>query len=211
MLCDASLLMSANVLGMAIPVSSLRERSKAKRREAIQRAAMRLFAQRGYDGATIAEIAEEAEVAPRTVSMYFPSKLDIAMSTSSEIAARLTATFQANPELPFTEVVDRWLVGEADSMDTELAGLTSAMFDANPALRAVSTTHLAEVASIGGPALVAEVGLPPDDAMVKIATAAASAAINEYFATALPTGASKDVHQSFIRYLRAIIAAARPA
>ena len=58
----------------------LRERSKARRRAAIIRAAYELFAERGYDATTVADIAEAAEVAPRTVAMYFPAKQDIALS-----------------------------------------------------------------------------------------------------------------------------------
>lgn len=173
---------------------------------------MHLFTERGFDGATVAEIAEAAEVAPRTVSLYFPTKLDIALSASADIAARLTTTFQAHPHLTFTDVVDRWLAGEAQSRDADLATLTAAMFEANPALRAASTTHLTEAAGIGRPALVAEIGLPSDDPMVRIVGAAVSAAITEYFATAITSGAAQNVvHQSFTRYLRAIVTAARPA
>jgi AcrR family transcriptional regulator len=177
----------------------------------VQRAAMRLFAERGYDGTTIAEIAEAAEVAPRTVSMYFPTKLDIALSASDDMAARLTATFQDHPDLSFTEGIDRWLIGDAESMDLEFVGLIMAMFKTNPDLRAVSTTHLTEAARVSGPALVAEAGLPPDDPMVQIVGAAVGAVLTEYLATALASGAAKDLHHSFMRYLRAIVTAARPA
>ena len=195
---------------MSVPPSSLRERSKAKRREAVQRAAMRLFAERGYDGTTIAEIAEAAEVAPRTVSMYFPSKLDIALSASDDIAGRLIATFKDHPESSFTQVVDRWLSSDAESTDPQLATLMFAMFETNPDLRAVSTTHLAEATRLGGPALLAETGLSPDDPMMKIVGAAVGAILTEYLATTLVSGASPEGHDSFVRYLRTVVTAARP-
>jgi AcrR family transcriptional regulator len=196
---------------MTVPASSLRERSKAKRREAIQRVAMRLFAEQGYDGTTIAEIAEAAEVAPRTVSMYFPTKLDIALAASDDMAARLTVTFLDHPELSFTEVIDRWLIRDAESMDPQFAALMLAMFETNPHLRAVSTTHLAETTRVSGPALIAEIGLPSDDPMVTIVSAAVGAVLTEYLSTALISESTQELHHSLMRYLRAIITAARPA
>jgi len=52
----------------------LRERKKQRTRQQIIDAAMGLFAERGYHTTTIADIAEAAEVAPRTFFSYFPSK-----------------------------------------------------------------------------------------------------------------------------------------
>jgi AcrR family transcriptional regulator len=54
-----------------------RERKKLRTREAIQNAAFELFAERGYRETTIAAIAERADVAPRTVTVHFPTKEEL--------------------------------------------------------------------------------------------------------------------------------------
>ena len=49
---------------------------------------MRLFTERGYDATTIAEIASVAELAPRTVTGYFPNKMDLATAVTDDLATR---------------------------------------------------------------------------------------------------------------------------
>jgi AcrR family transcriptional regulator len=51
-----------------------RERKKLETRRRIYRAAMALFAEKGFDATTVDEIAERADVAKGTVFNYFPHK-----------------------------------------------------------------------------------------------------------------------------------------
>jgi AcrR family transcriptional regulator len=55
----------------------LRERKKAQTRRRIADTARDLFVERGFEGVTVAEIAEAADVSQKTVFNYFPTKEDI--------------------------------------------------------------------------------------------------------------------------------------
>jgi AcrR family transcriptional regulator len=76
----------------------LRERKKQKTRETIIKVALELFSEQGYEQTTIAEIADAAEVAPRTIFAYFPSKEDILFYDSAEIQERLAHALRERPE-----------------------------------------------------------------------------------------------------------------
>ena len=194
---------------METATTGLRERSKQRRRRTIQLAALSLFAERGYEGTTLADIAEAAEVAPRTVSLYFPSKVDLALGDANDAAARVSATFQANPEAGFLEVIADWLRQEEESSDPELAIQTEAMFAANPQLRALSTAPISEAMRIGSAALFREVALSADDPFSGIVAASIGASIIEYHRVAKTSVEPPvDLLAELLRYLQTMISSA---
>jgi AcrR family transcriptional regulator len=67
----------------------LRERKKQQTRRLIADTARRLFAERGFERVTVAEIAREAGVAEKTVFNYFPTKEDLFYSRLEAFEAEL--------------------------------------------------------------------------------------------------------------------------
>jgi len=55
----------------------LRERKKEQTRQHIAQTARRLFAERGFEAVTVAEVARAADVAEKTVFNHFPTKEDL--------------------------------------------------------------------------------------------------------------------------------------
>jgi len=71
----------------------VKEETRSKRRAIIE-AARKIFAIKGYEDTTIAEIAEAAGIAVGTVYLYFGNKRDIYTSVSLDWATLLAAAFE---------------------------------------------------------------------------------------------------------------------
>jgi AcrR family transcriptional regulator len=157
--------------------TGLRERSKARRRTAIIRAAYELFADRGYDATTVADIAEAAEVAPRTVAMYFPAKQDIALFQFSDAVATLSAALRdRQPGERLHDVLGPWLLTRlTEPEDREMYRLARRMFAANPDLGALRTVRMTAAIREGAAMIAGETGSPPGAIGPRIAAAAVGA------------------------------------
>ena len=67
--------------------AGLRQRKKDSSRRAIEDAAWELFAEQGYEETSINDIAERANVAPRTFFRYFPTKEAVMYPQFEELLA----------------------------------------------------------------------------------------------------------------------------
>ena len=93
------------------PTEGLRARKKRAAREAIAASARRLFAERGFDSVTVAEIAAAADVSEKTVFNHFPTKEDLAFAGREEGIAMLVAALVERPPETSVLAVFRGLTG----------------------------------------------------------------------------------------------------
>lgn len=101
----------------------LRERKKIKARLAIERAALELVLERGYDGTTVEDICERAEVSKKTFFNYFPSKAAVISGRMADFpeADQLVAMMEAHSEMCYLDVLVNMI--SADYMVREGDGL----------------------------------------------------------------------------------------
>ncbi len=124
----------------------LRERKKRRTRRALTDAALRLFAENGYDNTTVADIAAAAEVSARTFFSYFPSKEDILLADADErielirdVIDRLPAG--TPPHVAIRAMLDA-VFAESGAMVADNRQLRAALVLERPELRAKALERL---------------------------------------------------------------------
>jgi AcrR family transcriptional regulator len=81
----------------AAATAGLRQRKKDSSRRAIEDAAWELFAEQGYDETSINDIADRANVAPRTFFRYFPTKEAVLYPQFEELLRLVREEFHKRP------------------------------------------------------------------------------------------------------------------
>lgn len=202
--------MTATPAGETPPATTgLRERAKLRRRDRIVRTAMRLFTEHGYQATTVADIAAAAELAPRTVTGYFPNKIDMATAVADEISDGLAQALTDADGADFVAVLDRWLTTGFTSTDLELIRLSADMHMANPALGALSSSHTTAATALGTTVIADHLGVPPDHPAVTICVGAIGNALGSYLATVAKQGPDEQLHRWFLDLVTGMLRDAR--
>ncbi|MBB4664248.1 TetR/AcrR family transcriptional regulator [Conexibacter arvalis] len=141
----------------------LRERKKARTRRAIVRAALELTLEQGFAAATIPQIAERADVAPRTVSLYFPHKEEIVFDAADAPIERLADRLSDGDG----DLVDRlsdWIADQAARIDEddEIERLRHRAIATDPDLRMRDRLLMEAAEERIAAAVAAELGSRPD-------------------------------------------------
>jgi AcrR family transcriptional regulator len=158
----------------------LRELKKEQTRRLIAEAAWRLFADRGFDRVTVAEVAREAQVAEATVFNYFRTKEDLFYFQLEAFGAGLLEAVGARQAgTPALSAVRSYLLGSGglltqieagDSEALERLRAVNRMIAASPALQAREQRAFASATDALAGLLAADTGAHADDVQVRVAT-----------------------------------------
>jgi AcrR family transcriptional regulator len=147
----------------------LRERKKQRTRRLIAETARRLFAERGFEAVTVAEVARAAEVSEGTVFNYFPTKEQLFYGEMERFETRLVEAVRSRPEGESPVAAFRRVIVEGGDRlaEDEVAGLIAAagrIVEASPALQAREreivaehTEQLADVLAAGADDVLAQI------------------------------------------------------
>src|SRR5437763_4540362 len=163
-------------LDTSSPKPGLRERKKRQTRENIARAALQLFAERGYDETTLADIAEAADVAPRTIFAYFDSKEDILLCEEGSVLDDLKRRLDERPARSTTVDAIREFLSRIEAPD-EWALLRKKIMTATPTLQMKMRARHAQLEPILADSIAKDLGAEPGDIQALLVAASMTAAL----------------------------------
>jgi AcrR family transcriptional regulator len=167
-------------VGAEAQVVGLRQRKKQKTKEAIQRAALRLFQKRGYEETTIEQIAAAVEISPSTFFNYFPTKEDVVLyDIYDPMAIRMFV--ERPPDEPLNIVVRRVLDGLATVLerDQEMILARGRLIMEVPELRARIWDEVERTQVMLATLLAERTGRKPDDFEVRVTARVVTGAMFE--------------------------------
>jgi AcrR family transcriptional regulator len=153
----------------------LRERKRARTRAAIAGAALELFDRQGFAETTIPQIAEAADVSPRTVSAYFPRKEELALPDSEEAFATLEERLEGRPpEETAADALRAWIrfwLEHGAGREEELR-VRRRVVHSHEDLRAYEHRFLMRAQEALAAAIARDLGASPSDLEPRMAAAA---------------------------------------
>ena len=154
----------------------LRERKKQRTRETIARVALQLFAERGYEHTTVAEVADAAEVSKRTIFAYFESKEDILFGDVPALLGHLRQTLEQRPPGSTTvEALRDFLSSGAPIDDNAL--LRQKIVNADERLRLSKRARFGRVEQLIAESIAKDLQAGPDDVRPLLVAASITAAL----------------------------------
>lgn len=160
----------------------LRERKKRRTRETIASVALELFDRQGFRATTIAQIAEAADVSPRTVSAYYPVKEDLLFPDRHEAFDRLRERLlnRAEGELA-ADALRAWIDDNFAEIEHKRAQEDERkrrrVIESDESLRAWERGAMAEGEAVLAAAIAQDLGVAPDDISAQLAAAATMGAM----------------------------------
>jgi AcrR family transcriptional regulator len=149
--------------------SGLRERKKQKTKETIQREAMRMFQEQGYDETTIEQIAEAADISPSTFFNYFPTKEDVVLFDRYD--PMMVSLMLSRPsDEPPSVVIKRAFEGLAGVLerDRDIVLARAKLSVEVPALRARFWEEMEKARDLLAGIIAARTGRDPDDFELRV-------------------------------------------
>jgi len=170
----------------------LRERKKQRTRTSIQQAALELFARDGYRDTTIAAIAAAADVAPRTVTVHFPTKEDLLFAADPFAVETLTARIRNRSDKETTlDALRDWMATTMTDLSSEAPEnqkrvwhqreLRAHVINSDDTLRARARAGYYEYEQIIATGLGQDLNQPADSLVPRLAAITAVAGLRELY------------------------------
>ena len=145
----------------------LRESKKLRTRQEIADAAMRLFAQRGFDRVTVADVAGEAGISEKTVYNYFPAKEDLFFDEVPAREAALVAAIRGRrPNESILAALRRLQASECHRLSSPAFAVFARILEESPALRAKELEVMAQFSRTLAETIREELGVDARDARI---------------------------------------------